>query len=133
MDEASVTARNGHPIIQLDANSRVLVGVSMPPLLTGELKLLRHIGSRPGIWHSARLLSQRVLERDDPAAIQLIWKYVSTLRSKVACAPLPLIETCRRRGYCCTAEVRVVRGDAGEAELIQTTSRWHGLHLDGPG
>lgn len=99
------TSQSTRRVLELDANSRTLVGVSMPPLLTGEFKLLSHLGSKPDIWHSARLLSRRVFEREDPAAIQLIWKYVSTLRNKLASSQVSIIETCRRRGYRCPLDI----------------------------
>jgi DNA-binding response OmpR family regulator len=113
---------NGWPLgsefveLLLDANERCLRGVAMPPLLTGEFKLLAYLGSRPLVWHSTRVLSRRVYERDDPVATQLVWKYVSTLRTKLAAVLPDLLETCRRRGYRCRTEVRIVNQSAA-AEL----------------
>ena len=110
---ALATSQNNHFLLELDTNSRSLVGVSMPPLLTGELKLLQYLGSKPGVWHSCRLLSLRVFERDDPSARQLVWKYVSTLRHKLASSQCQCLETCRRRGYRCAVRIQTV-GDAVE-------------------
>lgn len=102
------TLEDDAPVVVLDLNSRCLRGISMAPLLTGELKLLRYLGSRPYVWQSSRQLALRVFEREDPVATQLVWKYVSTLRNKLALALPDLIETCRLRGYRC---VRTVRED----------------------
>lgn len=85
----------------LDIGERRLQGVEMPPLLSGEFKLLSYLGSRPGIWHSSYELSVQVYQRDDAAGRQLVWKYASMLRKKLAGALPILIELCRRRGYCC--------------------------------
>jgi DNA-binding response OmpR family regulator len=112
MSSASVTSEDSRPDLVLDLNARCLGGISMPPLLTGELKLLQYLGSRPSVWHSARQLSKRVFQREDPVATQLVWKYVSTLRTKASALP-ELIETCRRRGYRCPVTVRVL-GDCDE-------------------
>ena len=113
MFEASCASEDVCPVFQLDMNDRCVRGVSMPPLLTGELKLLQYLGSKPGVWHSARSLSKHVFLREDPVAIQLVWKYVSTLRSKTIALP-GLVETCRRRGYRCPLTVHVV-GDSENA------------------
>jgi DNA-binding response OmpR family regulator len=102
------SAPEDDPVLLLDVSGRCLRGIVMSPLLTGELKLLQYLGSKPRVWHSARLLSKRVYLREDPGAIQLVWKYVSTLRSKVANAQLELLETCRRRGYRCSMSIRVI-------------------------
>src|SRR5262245_31939459 len=92
----------------LDANQRLLYGVDMLPLLTGELALLEFLGSRPRVWHSARALSVRVYRREDPAALQLVWKYVSTLRKKLRPSLPGLIAACRLRGYSCGAEIQLI-------------------------
>jgi DNA-binding response OmpR family regulator len=92
----------------LDANERRIRGFEMPPLLSGEFALLTYLGGRPGIWQSSYRLSLEVYRRDDAGARQLVWKYTSTLRQKLARAAPDLIERCRRRGYCCGAPILVV-------------------------
>jgi DNA-binding response OmpR family regulator len=99
------------PLI-LDAHERRIRGFEMPPLLSGEFALLTYLGARPCIWQSSYRLSIQVYRRDDPGARQLVWKYASTLRQKLARAAPDLIEHCRRRGYCCRAPVRLVAEDS---------------------
>lgn len=91
----------------LDRADRTIEGISMAPLLGGEFKLLEFLGARPGKWHSCHVISVKVYDRDDPAAHQLVWKYVSTLRKKLAPAFTDLIELCRRRGYRCRVPIIV--------------------------
>ncbi|MET0411048.1 MAG: helix-turn-helix domain-containing protein [Polyangiaceae bacterium] len=83
----------------------------MPPLLTGELKLLSYLGGRACTWHSSYALSSRVYGRDDGSARQLVWKYASTLRKKLAKELPTLIELCHRRGYSCRQAVTTVDPD----------------------
>lgn len=92
----------------LDVAERLIRGVAMPPLLTGELKLLCYLGLRPFTWHSSYVISVRVYEREDAAARQLVWKYASLLRKKLAPTLPELIELCRRRGYRCRATLTIV-------------------------
>jgi DNA-binding response OmpR family regulator len=80
----------------------------MPPLLTGELDLLVYLGQRPGTWHSTLTIARRVYARDDAAAKQLVWKYASMLRKKIAFELPGLIELCRRRGYSCRGAIRII-------------------------
>lgn len=96
----------------LDPCERRIQGVEMAPLLTGELKLLSYLGSRPRSWHSSYSLSLRVYGREDAAARQLVWKYASTLRKKLAKELPDLIELCRRRGYRCRAAVTLFEDPA---------------------
>lgn len=95
----------------LDAGERRIVAIEMPPLLTGEFKLLSYLGSRPGTWHTSYSLAVRVYQRNDAAARQLVWKYASTLRKKLATSLPELIELCRRRGYRCRTPLTVVGGE----------------------
>jgi hypothetical protein len=76
-------------------------GIEIPPLLNGELKLLTYLGSRAGIWHSSYSLSLQVYQRNDAAARQLVWKYASMLRRKLANVLPSLVERRRGRGYRC--------------------------------
>jgi DNA-binding response OmpR family regulator len=92
----------------LDADARCLRGIEMSPLLTGELKLLAFLGSRPLVWHSVRVLSRGVFQRDDAGAKQLVWKYVSTLRQKLSDTLPSVLQSCRRRGYRCSAPIALV-------------------------
>jgi DNA-binding response OmpR family regulator len=107
--------------LELDVSERIIRGVSMQPLLTGEFKLLAYLGDRPCTWHTSYQLSLRVYGRDDAAGRQLVWKYASTLRRKLAASQPCVIELCRRRGYSCQARVRVVAGefDDHSAQLAQ--------------
>jgi DNA-binding response OmpR family regulator len=91
----------------LNCAERRLEGIGMPPLLGGELKLLRFLGTHSGKWHSCHAISVNVYDRDDPAAHQLVWKYVSTLRKKLAPGLPGMIELCRRRGYRCRVPITV--------------------------
>jgi DNA-binding response OmpR family regulator len=79
----------------------------MAPLLRGEFKLLEFFGTHSGKWYSCQKLSVLVYDRDDPSARQLVWKYVSMLRKKLAPALPDLIEMCRRRGYRCRVPLSV--------------------------
>jgi DNA-binding response OmpR family regulator len=89
------------PFYVLNCAERRIEGISMQPLLGGEFKLLKFLGTHSGKWHSCHMISINVYDRDDPAAHQLVWKYVSTLRKKLAPTLPGLIELCRRRGYRC--------------------------------
>lgn len=84
----------------------------MPPLLTGELKLLTYLGRCPGTWHSSEELAWQVYARKDRAGRQLVWTYASLLRRKVARELPQLIALCRRRGYSCQQTVKVLDVDA---------------------
>lgn len=98
--------------LTLDARSREISGVEMTPLLSGEFALLVYLGTQPFTWHSSRGLCIEVYRRRDEAARQLVWKYASTLRKKLASVAPALIGVCRRRGYSCRAQVVVVGSDA---------------------
>lgn len=100
----SLVARTGKSLI-LDASGRCIQGVAMPPLLTGEFKLLRYLGAHSHTWHSSYELSVRVYQREDAAGRQLVWKYASTLRKKLAPGLPELVELCRRRGYRCREQL----------------------------
>jgi DNA-binding response OmpR family regulator len=103
------------PYLLLDTGERRIRDIEMPPLLTGELKLLTYLGSNPWTWHSTDDLAWAVYARKDPAGRQLVWTYASLLRRKIARELPHLIALCRRRGYSCQAPVRVVEGDAPDA------------------
>lgn len=107
----------GLPPLVLHAGQRSLLGLQMAPLLSGEFALLAFLGARPCAWNSTERLSICVYRRDDSAARQLVWKYISTLRKKLAPVAPGLIEVCRRRGYSCRAEVVVVSGADDDLEL----------------
>jgi DNA-binding response OmpR family regulator len=77
----------------------------MAPLLIGEFRLLSYLGSRSPTWYSTYALSVGVYHRSDAAARQLVWKYASTLRKKLAPTHPELIEVCRRRGYRCRERI----------------------------
>jgi DNA-binding response OmpR family regulator len=91
----------------LDCGERKIEGIAMSPLLGGEFKLLKFLGTHSGKWHSCHVISVCVYGRDDLAAHQLVWKYVSTLRKKLAPALPDLIELCRRRGYRCRVPLSI--------------------------
>ena len=97
----------GSTDLVLDTGERRIRGIEMPPLLSGEFKLLMYLGSRPCTWHSSYSLQVQVYQRDDAAGRQLVWKYASTLRQKLAAELPDLIELCRRRGYSCRSPVLV--------------------------
>jgi DNA-binding response OmpR family regulator len=101
--EASVLS----PLV-LDLRERRLRGVDMPQLLKGELLLLAFLGSRAFTWNPSQRLAALVYHREDRAGRQLVWKYASTLRKKLAPAAPGLIELCRLRGYRCRAQVAVL-------------------------
>lgn len=103
----------------LDARSRGLSGVDMAPLLSGEFALLAFLGEKPFTWHSSHRLSICVYRRDDLAARQLVWKYASTLRKKLAPVTPGLIDLCRRRGYSCRAQVVVVNENGESSASLQ--------------
>jgi DNA-binding response OmpR family regulator len=90
----------------------------MPPLLTGELKLLRYLGAHSPTWHSSYELSVRVYQREDAAGRQLVWKYASTLRKKLALGLPELIELCRRRGYRCREQLLIASDDRHFASAV---------------
>jgi DNA-binding response OmpR family regulator len=90
----------------------------MPPLLTGELKLLRYLGAHSQTWHSSHELSLSVYQRDDAAARQLVWKYASMLRKKLAPSLPELIEHCRRRGYRCREQLLIASADRHFASAV---------------
>ncbi len=106
-DAPETTASGRTRGLQLDISERRIVGIEMPPLLTGELKLLSYLGHRPGSWHTSDELSLHVYGRSDAAARQLVWKYASTLRKKLVRELPALIELCHRRGYSCRDRVTV--------------------------
>jgi DNA-binding response OmpR family regulator len=114
VDETSVLF-SGQLDIWLDIDERCLRGVEMKPLLTGELELLACLGSRPNTWHCIRVLSQRVYQRKDPGASQLVWKYASTLRQKISVGLPDMLQACRRRGYLCRAAIHLVSAHAAVA------------------
>jgi DNA-binding response OmpR family regulator len=91
----------------LNCTERTIEGIAMPPLLGGELKLLQFLGAHSARWHSCQMLSRLVYDRDDPTARQLVWKYVSMLRKKLAPSLPDLIEMCRRRGYRCRVPITI--------------------------
>jgi hypothetical protein len=70
-------------------------------LSNGERALLLFLSERAGRWFSSSALAQEVYRRSDAAGRQLVWKYASTLRRKLAAAGQPL-RVCRTRGYSCT-------------------------------
>jgi DNA-binding winged helix-turn-helix (wHTH) protein len=99
---------NGHlRRFVLEASSRRLVGVNAESLLSGEFALLAYLGASAQSWRSINRIAESVYGRTDPAARELVWKYASTLRRKLSASLPTLIETCRRRGYRCMAEVYV--------------------------
>lgn len=98
--------------LTLDARSRGISGVEMTPLLSGEFALLAFLGTQPFTWYSSRGLCIQVYRRRDEAARQLVWKYTSTLRKKLASVAPTVISVCRLRGYSCSAQVVVVGADA---------------------
>jgi DNA-binding response OmpR family regulator len=85
--------------LTLDCDARVVVELSMPALASGELRLLRYLGARPGHWFSSFQLALSVFQRSDAAARQLIWKYASTLRRKLLQAGEHSLQVSRSRGY----------------------------------
>jgi len=95
-------------IYVLNCSERKIEGIGMQPLLGGEFKLLKFLGSHSAKWHSCHVISINVFDRTDPAAHQLVWKYVSTLRKKLAPALPDLIELCRRRGYRCRVPIIII-------------------------
>jgi DNA-binding response OmpR family regulator len=97
----------------LDESERCLLGVLMTPLLLGEFKLLSYLGERSPTWHSTYSLSVAVYQRTDATARQLVWKYASTLRKKLAATHPELIELCRRRGYRCRQHIRTSACELG--------------------
>jgi DNA-binding response OmpR family regulator len=101
----------------IDAAERRLCGVTMPSLLSGEYALLVYLGARSGIWHTTAQLATAVYGRSDPGGRELVWKYASTLRKRVADAIPGVIEMCRRRGYRCLRPVVIwpAAGQEGDA------------------
>jgi DNA-binding response OmpR family regulator len=91
----------------VNCSERKIEGIGMQPLLGGEFKLLKFLGSHSAQWHSCHVISINVFDRADPAAHQLVWTYVSTLRKKLAPALPDLIELCRRRGYRCRVPITI--------------------------
>lgn len=105
-DDRVATNLNGSPeCLVLDESERCLRGVLMAPLLLGEFKLLSYLGEHSPVWYSTNALAAGVYQRTDAAARQLVWKYASTLRKKLAATHPDLIELCRRRGYRCRRHV----------------------------
>jgi DNA-binding winged helix-turn-helix (wHTH) protein len=109
---AASSELNGPLPLVLDGSERRIRGFDMLPLLRGELLLLRYLGGRPQTWHSSYSLAVRVYSREDATARQLVWKYASTLRKKLAVGAPGLIEVCRRRGYSCRVPVVTVEEQA---------------------
>jgi DNA-binding response OmpR family regulator len=107
----------------LDESERRIRGVTMPPLLTGELKLLRYLGEHSPTWRSSYQLSVSVYQREDAAGRQLVWKYASTLRRKLALSLPELIELCRRRGYRCRQHLVIAADERGAASSAQLLPR----------
>lgn len=106
----------------LDESERCIRGVVMPPLLMGEFKLLSYLGANSPTWYSSYKLSVFVYQRDDAAARQLVWKYASTLRKKLALVRPELIELCRRRGYRSRQRLRTVEG-GGDSAFAEIAAR----------
>jgi hypothetical protein len=96
----------GTPLV-LDLAERRILASGAPPFLAGEILLLRYLGARPGLWHTTESLSERVYNRRDRGGRQLVWKYSSTLRQKIARFAPTLIRRCRRRGYCAESPIVV--------------------------
>ena len=90
----------------------------MRALLTGEYKLLVHLGKRPHRWHSTVRLSREVYQREDFAGRQLVWKYASTLRKKLESDLPELIQLCRRRGYACGMFIELSQPDDCVATVL---------------
>lgn len=99
----------------LDSRERRIRDIEMPPLLTGELKLLMYLGGSPWTWHSTTELAWEVYARRDPGGRQLVWTYASLLRRKVANGLPHLLSLCRRRGYSCQQPVKVIHVDEPDA------------------
>ena len=113
-DELQAVGSSAVPLcstIMLDARRREISGLETVRLLSGEFALLAFLGTRPFTWHSSRGLCVNVYRRSDEAARQLVWKYTSTLRKKLAKVAPRVIDVCRRRGYSCRAQVVLVGAD----------------------
>jgi len=103
----------------LDAEDRCIRGLDTPPLLAGEFALLAFLGSRAQKWHTTASLALHVYGREDASARQLVWKYASTLRKKLALAAPQLIQVCRRRGYSCSEAVTVAHDASLHTPALQ--------------
>jgi DNA-binding response OmpR family regulator len=106
--DGSGRTEQGTPQLVLVASERRLRGFEMTPLLSGELLLLRYLGSHPNTWHSSYRLSVQVYNRQDATGRQLVWKYASTLRKKLAAWAPGLIEMYRGRGYNCRMPIEML-------------------------
>ena len=106
----SLETPNEPAFLWLDADERRLRGIDMKPLLTGESALLACLGSRPRVWHRSSNLAVSIFRRADRGGRQLVWKYASTLRMKLAPAMPELVIHCRRRGYCCLQPIILLPG-----------------------
>jgi DNA-binding winged helix-turn-helix (wHTH) protein len=91
--------------LTLDFDARVILGLKMAPLLSGEILLLKYLGARPGHWFSSIELARNVYQRTDASARQLVWKYASTLRRKLLFAGERSLRVCRKRGYSFSQQV----------------------------
>jgi len=78
-------------------------------LSTGELEILRYLTRRQGQWVTTQAISRDVFRRSDPAALNLVWKYLSWLRRKLAKHGCSL-ESARTKGY----RLRVFSGEPGD-------------------
>jgi DNA-binding response OmpR family regulator len=80
------------------ANRSVYVDGTEVTLTTGEWLLLRHLREFPERWQSVRQILRAAFGRDDPTGTELVWKYVSRLRRKLALIP-GAVESMPKRGY----------------------------------
>lgn len=95
-------------VLRLSERRRSLDGCTLSPLSNGEFSLLAFLGERPKLWFSSFQLARQVYGRTDAAGRQLVWKYASTLKKKLATSGQTLLVVSRNRGYACSARVVVV-------------------------
>jgi hypothetical protein len=99
----------------LDTRQRKVLDLEMPPLVHGELLLLQFLGTQAQRWYTNAELCSIVYRREDPAARQLVWKYWSTLRTKLGPLAASDLQACRRRGYRCRRDVVTLGSRVGRA------------------
>lgn len=98
--------------ITVDFDARLLCTASAEHRLSrGEAEVLRYLVSTSGQWRSTADIGRRVFQRSDPAAQNLVWKYVSMLSAKLG-ASNSLLRRSRTFGYQVATEDVVTFGGA---------------------
>lgn len=95
--DPEVAVLTGGVSVDLSARSLFIRGNQLR-LTRGEAAIMRYLLRTPGRWRATAEISLEVFQRRDPAGLNLVWKYLSTLRSKLG-AHHEILRHSRTFGY----------------------------------